>query len=545
MANSIIELQTILDKVYKAPENRRQLAALLASMTDLLDQINQRFSGEDDGERNLQIKENPSTIVNNSYYTDIIGADLTDTPAANHSGEWNDSVKDILSDLLLITDEAESQYKIIANENPQSYGDNRVILLTEDGGRFEGAIKLSLDDKNKIYYNGDEYNLYYRIKDLLKADAGFSFDESKGLPWVVPFYNRIGSFYTQERVDEILEALESSEHLKETCKRAKENMDSYVNLLTDLYERQVETEDLDRDFWVISQVISALINFLFDNDGIIGFLEKLLKEIAQLWQNVIYLWSLLSEENQKDTLYLHKEIVYIGNGVSQNRQSKYDLGASQLLENNIVNILKLKAQEYVGCDLLLVPIIRLDYYDEDYHETEEIPFLFYYNRKEREFKRFYFKWDSNAQEEYKRGVIPDGSNKFVFTLKDNDSFDEFMHTYSDLEDQWEQHVSDTSGDYDLLKISCDFEHPNFAVKVQTIEPNSNPLNNRITHLIYTTPILDEDFSALEDGAELNVTPSLRNGHIALPEDEDPIKVSYYQGELLSRRREDEQVSDNS
>lgn len=545
MANGIIELQTILDKIYKAPENRRQLAALLASMTDLLDQVNKRFSGEDDGGRNLQVKEDPSVIVNKSYYTDIIGADLTGTPAVEHSGEWNDSVKDILNDLLLITDEEESQYKIIANENPQSYGDNRVILLIEDGDHFEGAIKLPLDDKNKIYYNGEEYNLYYRIKDLQKADAGYCFSESDGSPWVVPFYNRIGSFYTQERADEILEALESSEHLKETCKKAKENMESYVNLLTDLYERQIEVEDLDRDFWVISQVISAIINFLFNNDGIIGFLEKLLKEIAQLWQNVIYLWSLLNEENQKDTLYLHKEIVYIGNGVNQDRQSKYDLGASQLSENNIVNILKLRAQEYVSCDLLLVPIIRLDYYDEDYHETEEIPFLFYYNRKEREFKRFYFKWGSNAQEEYKKGVIPDGSNKLVFTLKDNDSFDEFMHIYSDLEDRWEQHVSDTSGDYDLLKISCDFERSNFAVKVQTIEPNSNPLNNRITHLIYTIPVLDEDFSELEDGAELNVTPSFYNDRVALPEDEDPIKVSYYQGELLSRRREDEQVSISS
>ena len=35
----------------------------------------------------LQVKEDPSVIVNKSYYTDIIGADLTDTPAAEHSGE--------------------------------------------------------------------------------------------------------------------------------------------------------------------------------------------------------------------------------------------------------------------------------------------------------------------------------------------------------------------------------------------------------------------------------------------------------------------------
>jgi hypothetical protein len=33
------------------------------------------------------------------------------------------------------------------------------------------------------------------------------------------------------------------------------------------YGRRVEIEDLDRNFWVIAQVISAISNYLFGTDG--------------------------------------------------------------------------------------------------------------------------------------------------------------------------------------------------------------------------------------------------------------------------------------
>ena len=60
------------------------------------------------------------------------------------------------------------------------------------------------------------------------------------------------------------------------------------------YKRRVEVEDLNRNFWVIAQVIAGLSADLLDEDGPIGSLIKgLMNEIGQLWENIIYLWLFL------------------------------------------------------------------------------------------------------------------------------------------------------------------------------------------------------------------------------------------------------------
>jgi hypothetical protein len=47
------------------------------------------------------------------------------------------------------------------------------------------------------------------------------------------------------------------------------------------YKRKVEVEDLNRNFWVIGQVLAGICADLFDDEGPIGGMIKgLLKEIA-------------------------------------------------------------------------------------------------------------------------------------------------------------------------------------------------------------------------------------------------------------------------
>lgn len=61
------------------------------------------------------------------------------------------------------------------------------------------------------------------------------------------------------------------------------------------YIRNVEVEDLNRNFWAIGQVISIIDSYLFDEDGPYNKLfNDLLNEIAQLWENSLYLWATLS-----------------------------------------------------------------------------------------------------------------------------------------------------------------------------------------------------------------------------------------------------------
>jgi hypothetical protein len=57
------------------------------------------------------------------------------------------------------------------------------------------------------------------------------------------------------------------------------------------YERIVEIEDLNRNFWVIGQVLTGVLSFLFDEDSPINDLfNGMLDELAQLWENLLYLW---------------------------------------------------------------------------------------------------------------------------------------------------------------------------------------------------------------------------------------------------------------
>jgi len=47
------------------------------------------------------------------------------------------------------------------------------------------------------------------------------------------------------------------------------------------YNRNLEIEDLDRNFWVIGQSIAALSAFLLDEESpLIGFIDGMLDEIT-------------------------------------------------------------------------------------------------------------------------------------------------------------------------------------------------------------------------------------------------------------------------
>mgnify|MGYP004419405303 CR=1 FL=1 len=47
------------------------------------------------------------------------------------------------------------------------------------------------------------------------------------------------------------------------------------------YQRVVEVEDLNRNFWVIGQVLTGILSFLFDEESPLnGILNGILDEIA-------------------------------------------------------------------------------------------------------------------------------------------------------------------------------------------------------------------------------------------------------------------------
>ena len=65
----------------------------------------------------------------------------------------------------------------------------------------------------------------------------------------------------------------------------------YLRLLMPKYLRRVEVEDLNRNFWVISQVIGLISDYLLNpNSPLNTIINGILKEITQIWDNIYQIW---------------------------------------------------------------------------------------------------------------------------------------------------------------------------------------------------------------------------------------------------------------
>lgn len=125
----------------------------------------------------------------------------------------------------------------------------------------------------------------FTINDITAANAGNSF---RGGEWVKPWQNIGGYDYAEVRGnDKSTEALNNPEFLQFTHRI----FDKFIRLLMPEYKRVVQVEDLNRNFWVIGQILAAILEFLFNDDNPYkDVFDGILDEIAQLWENLLYLW---------------------------------------------------------------------------------------------------------------------------------------------------------------------------------------------------------------------------------------------------------------
>lgn len=125
----------------------------------------------------------------------------------------------------------------------------------------------------------------FTINDITAANAGNDFS---GGQWVKPWQNIGGYDYAEVRGnDKSTEALNNPEFLQFTHRI----FDKFIRLLMPEYKRVVQVEDLNRNFWVIGQILAAILEFLFNDDNPYkDVFDGILDEIAQLWENLLYLW---------------------------------------------------------------------------------------------------------------------------------------------------------------------------------------------------------------------------------------------------------------
>lgn len=258
----------------------------------------------------------------------------------------------------------------------------------------DGKIYLRKPDSN--FPNG----VYISIKDIMRANAGDSFS---GTPWVAPNKNTDDKTYDEVRgIDKITSVLNDDSNLQFTREfLIGENDDAQFNtamarwtrLIMPEYLRSVEVEDLNRNFWVIGQTLSALCAFLFGPDApFSGLYEKIFNELVQLWENVMYLWLYAAISSQtKEITDCHIEVVPISNNELQNyikfdnfdKDGDRDYPVNQFIASVYeASIAKSKyiIDQYSNSNIILFPKFRYDNYKHNYYSREIWPCVIFYNR---------------------------------------------------------------------------------------------------------------------------------------------------------------------
>lgn len=317
---------------------------------------------------------------------------------------------------------------------------NKLHTLTTNGGYLESGkvIKSSAGIAEPLYYSmsykDEEYHLFKVV--------------SK--PFVIPWYNFEAETYLSVRGEDAkMSALTNKEKLNFTRKAKTKNEEEnnvvkWIRLLMPQYKRKVEVEDLDRNFWVIGQVIAGISATLFDDNGAIGAMIKgLLKEIGELWENVLFLWSALAMLSQKRFYKdVHTEVVVV-NAEDLYLPLQYDFFESSLDGlglNELYTKLKKKFEylvsTYTNHNLCILPAIRVNNYEHNYYGKVLYPFIMIYDRNE----------DGNNWSMYKFGtgyesgitIQPSEYKDMLYALHEDEDTYTYLYPFSKALDYAQQ-----------------------------------------------------------------------------------------------------------
>lgn len=293
-----------------------------------------------------------------------------------------------------------------------SYG----VISTDDvaslSADLAAAAKIRIDEVNK----GESWNeSVQRLQTLIdstynenesdedKANAGARGDAGanyygnlSGDEWVQPIKNIDNAKYGDVRgTDKILSSLNYDNESQFTIGQITGNI---CRLIMPKYLRRVEVEDLNRNFWVIAQIISHLTNDLFDSSSPrLKILEKLLDEITQIWENIAYLWAaagLLAKNIPTTTIW---KVIPISPScgdllLGYKNYDDFDINWIESPQANAdgfaifqhlytENHLKYYLDSFPNANCIFVPFVRAKNYRENFFAQLIMPGILYHDRR--------------------------------------------------------------------------------------------------------------------------------------------------------------------
>ena len=286
-----------------------------------------------------------------------------------------ETIVEFINDNADLIDSFLDNYLKKTEDNPKSHWNESLNYL------FGIYRKFILDQ-------GEIDSTHITVADIVSADAGNSFS---GNNWVRPWFNIDEKIYAEVRGnDKIRRVLDDESFLQFT----REIESKYLRLLMPEYQRVVEVEDLDRNFWVIGQVLTGICAYLFEVDSPLkDLLRGMLDEVAQLWENMLYLWLALAITSQ---LSQYKEVETIVVPLSRNKLYPYvkfddfgnevdltDADKVSLLQDCWVNHLSHIKKIYTKSSLVIIPEIRTESYQKNYYNKAYYPGAIVLNRRYR------------------------------------------------------------------------------------------------------------------------------------------------------------------
>lgn len=313
-------------------------------------------------------------------------ADLDGETLAAETSFWN-TLKNFIINNPSNSIWNESLNRIITHYNEMYDKIEHSTILYDDKALVDGLIY----GKEQETTEGEIYYQTFNTEDIRKADAGNSFSQNDDEKWVKPWYNldtAPQSFEYQcsydyvRGDDESLLALTNQSNLNFTREQTEELV-RQIRLLMPKNSRRVEIEDLNRNFWVIGQVVSGISAYLYGPNSIFSYMfENILKELIQLWENIMYQWVQIALLTLPPIDGIHKEFFPIPISSIQNYK-KYD-NFDNIEGYNILSYIQGRiasyADKYSRSHLVLIPYIRNNNYQKNYFNEIIIPYICFYNR---------------------------------------------------------------------------------------------------------------------------------------------------------------------
>lgn len=271
-----------------------------------------------------------------------------------------------------------------------SFLDSLFAISEEKKSHWNESFNSLID----LYYSctldtNDIADTPFTMGDIKGANAGNNFNNGQ---WVIPWINMDENNYSEVRNnDKIVRVLNNKERLQFT-----HLFNKFLRLLMPEYERVVEVEDLNRNFWVIGQVLSAILAYLFNPDNPLkDLIDHMLDEITQLWNNLLYLWVAFTLISQYTACLDIQPIVipisveelkpYVKyDGFSRTSMTKKSTSEELIEQLQICwNSLSYLKNIYNKSTLFIIPIIRNGSYQHNYHNEEYCPGMIVYDRRSR------------------------------------------------------------------------------------------------------------------------------------------------------------------